>query len=177
MKDYKPEQRDRYELGFLLCPIRWPILWLPWQHCSFTGPTSIPSPLYALVFFLTLCLVGVKIERMENIETKIRWKTVFSTVWQIRENGEEENPGESFLSWAHNFHPPKSGGKSGEESAVKALLPKYLLPMSTTTQRGKIRRKQKITTKPSTTTKHRNLAQKTKTYHNQNKNSKPNQKI
>ena len=91
--------------------------------------------------------------------------------------GRKENLGESFLSRAHNFHPPKSGGKSGEESAVKALLPKYPLPTSTTTQRGKIRRKQEITTKPSTTTKHRNLAQKTKTYHNQNKNSKPNQKI
>ena len=64
-----------------------------------------------------------------------------------------------------------------EESAVKALLSKYPLPMSTTTQRGKIRKKQKITTKPSTTTKHWNLAQKTKTYHNQNRNSKPNQKI
>ena len=84
---------------------------------------------------------------------------------------------EKVLSWAHNFHPPKSGGKSGEESAVKALLPKCPLPTSTTTQRGKIRRKQKITTKPRATTKHRNLAQKTKTYHNQNRNSKPNQKI
>ena len=42
--------------------------------------------------------------------------------------GRKENLGESFLSWAHNFHPPKSGGKSGEESAVKALLPKYPLP-------------------------------------------------
>ena len=83
MKDYKPEQRDRYELGFLLCPIRWPILWLPWQHCSFTGPTSIPSPLYALVFFLRLCLVGVKIERMENIERKIRWKTLNSVFHRL----------------------------------------------------------------------------------------------
>ena len=46
--------------------------------------------------------------------------------------GRKENPGESFLSRAHNFHPPKSGGKSGEESALKALLPKYPLPTSTT---------------------------------------------
>ena len=55
--------------------------------------------------------------------------------------GRKENPGESFLSRAHNFHPPKSEGKSGGESVVKALLPKYPLPTSTTTQRGKIRRK------------------------------------
>ena len=53
--------------------------------------------------------------------------------------GRKENPGESFFSQAHNFHPPKSGEKSGEESVVKALLSKNPLPTSTTTQRGKIK--------------------------------------
>ena len=44
------------------------------------------------MWFFTLCLVGVKIETMENIGRKIGWKTVFSTVWQKRENGEEGKP-------------------------------------------------------------------------------------
>ena len=29
--------------------------------------------------------------------------------------GRKENPGESFLSRSHNFHPPKSGGKGWRE--------------------------------------------------------------
>ena len=29
--------------------------------------------------------------------------------------GRKENPGESFLYRAHNFHPPKSGGKGWRE--------------------------------------------------------------
>ena len=44
---------------------------------------------------------------MENIEWKIGWKTMFSTVWE-----REENLGEIFLSQAHKFRPPKSGGKA-----------------------------------------------------------------
>ena len=48
---------------------------------------------------------------------------------------------EKILSRAHNFHPPKSGGKSGEKSVVKALLHKYPFPTSTTTQRGRIKRR------------------------------------
>ena len=39
---------------------------------------------------------GVKIEMMENIGRKIGWKTVFSTVWQKRENGEEGKLGRKF---------------------------------------------------------------------------------
>ena len=41
-----------------------------------------------------------------------------------------ENPGESFLSWAHIFDPPKSGGKVGEKSAVTPLLHKYHVSLS-----------------------------------------------
>ena len=39
-----------------------------------------------------------------------------------------ENLGESFLSRAHIFDPPKSGGKAGEKSVVTTLLHKYPLP-------------------------------------------------
>ena len=48
---------------------------------------------------------------------------------------------EKILSEAHNFHPPKSGEKSKEKNVVKALLHKYPLTTSTTTQRGKISRR------------------------------------
>ena len=71
--------------------------------------------------------------------------------------GRKENPGESFLSLAHNFHASKSGGKSGEESVVKALLPKYPLPTSTTTQRCKIRRKHRKIKHTTIKTKTQNL--------------------
>ena len=33
---------------------------------------------------------------MENIRRKIGWKIVFSTVWQKKENGEEEKPERKF---------------------------------------------------------------------------------
>ena len=55
---------------------------------------------------LTVCLVGVILGGMENIEWKIEWKTVFFNLWE-----REENPGENFLSRAHKFRLPKSGGK------------------------------------------------------------------
>ena len=45
---------------------------------------------------LTLCLVWVKIGRMENIGRKIGWKTVFFTIWQKKENREEGKPGRKF---------------------------------------------------------------------------------
>ena len=51
---------------------------------------------YTLMVTLTLCLVGVNLGRMENIGRKIEWKTVFSTVWQTRENREEGKPGRKF---------------------------------------------------------------------------------
>ena len=35
-----------------------------------------------------------------------------------QETGEVENPEEKFLSRAHKFFPPKSGGKSREENCV-----------------------------------------------------------
>ena len=52
---------------------------------------------------------------MENKGRKIGWKTIFFTVWQNKENVRMQNPGENFLSQAHNLHPPKSGGKLWRE--------------------------------------------------------------
>ena len=44
----------------------------------------------------TLCLVGVKTGRMENRGRKIGWKMMFSTVWLVKENGEEGKPWKKF---------------------------------------------------------------------------------
>ena len=42
-----------------------------------------------LMLSLSVCLVGVKIGRMENRERKVRWKMVFFTVWFRRENNRD----------------------------------------------------------------------------------------
>jgi len=55
---------------------------------------------------------------------------MFSTVCLGKENGEDINPGEIFLSRAHIFYPPKLGGKAREKSAVTALLHKYPVSLS-----------------------------------------------
>ena len=64
---------------------------------------------------LTLCLVRVILERMENIGRKSGWKTVFSTVWQRVKNTEDGKPGRKFSLPSHKSHPPKSGGKLWRE--------------------------------------------------------------
>ena len=56
--------------------------------------TGCPLTTHFLAF--TLCLVGVNLGRMEKIERKIEWKTMFSTVWQTRENREEGKSGRKF---------------------------------------------------------------------------------
>ena len=64
---------------------------------------------------LTVCLVRIKIGRMENKERKIWQKMLFSPVWFAKEMERMENPGENFLSRVHIFVPFKSGGKAGGE--------------------------------------------------------------
>ena len=56
---------------------------------------------------LTLCLVGVILGKMENIERKI-----FLLFGKERKIEREENPGENFLSWAHKFRLPTLEGKA-----------------------------------------------------------------
>ena len=60
---------------------------------------------------LTLCLVGVKIGRMENRWRKIGWKTMFSTVWQKKENGEEGKPRRKFSLPGPQFSSSQIGRK------------------------------------------------------------------
>jgi len=38
------------------------------------------------------------------------------------ENTEDGKPGESFLSWAHKSHPPKSGENCGEKTQKSGLM-------------------------------------------------------
>ena len=66
--------------------------------------TGTGCPLTSHFLAFILCLVGVNLGRMEKIERKIEWKTMFSTVWQtmfstvwqMRENREEGKSGRKF---------------------------------------------------------------------------------
>ena len=67
---------------------------------------------------LTLCLVGLKIGRMENRGRKIGWKTVFSTVWQKKENGEEGKSRRKFSLPGPQFSSSQIGGKRLERKVL-----------------------------------------------------------
>ena len=78
---------------------------------------------------LTLCLVGLKIGRMENRGRKIGWKTVFSTVWQKKENIEEEKSGRKFSPGPTILIFPNREENCGEKSGLMAFLHKcHFLP-------------------------------------------------
>ena len=72
--------------------------------------------------FFTLCLVGLILERMENIGKKSGWKIVFSTVWQRVKNTEDGKLGRKFSLPGHKFHPPKSGGKLWREKCSHSQI-------------------------------------------------------
>ena len=122
----------------------------------------------AYLFSLTLCLVGVKIERMENIGRKIRWKTVFSIVWQKRENGEEGKPGRKFSLPGPQFSSSQIGRKIWRGKCCESTFTQIPSP----NVYNNPTRQNKKEAENNHQTQHRNLAQKTKTYHNQNKNTK-----
>ena len=67
---------------------------------------------------LALCLVGAKIGRMENRGRKIGWKTVFSTVWQKKENREEEKPRRKFSLLGPQFSSSQIGRKMLERKVL-----------------------------------------------------------
>ena len=56
-------------------------------------------------------------------EGKWSEKLNFPLFGNEKKTGEVENLGENFLSWAHKFFPPKSGGKAMRENFLIALLP------------------------------------------------------
>ena len=59
-----------------------------------------------MLMFLTLCLVGVILGGMENIEGKTEWKTLFSTIWEREENRESGKSGRKFSPGPTNFVSP-----------------------------------------------------------------------
>ena len=101
---------------------------------------------------------------MENIGRKIGWKTVFSTVWQKKENGKEGKPGRKFsLSSSQNsssqIRRKRLERKCSHNTFTKILSPN-IYNNSAWHNKKKEAKNNHPTTKPSTTTKHRNLAQK-----------------
>ena len=71
---------------------------------------------------LTLCLVGVILGGMENIERKTEWKTVFSTVWEKEENRESGKPGRKFSLPGSQISSPQIGRKSLSGKLMKKTL-------------------------------------------------------
>ena len=113
---------------------------------------------------LTLCLVWVKIGRMENIRRKIGQKTVFSTVWQKKENGEEGKPGRKSSLPGPQFSSSQIGRKIWREKCCESTFTQIPSPNVYNNPARQNNKKEAennhSTAKPSTTTKHRNLAQK-----------------
>ena len=66
----------------------------------------------------TLCLVGGIIGRMENNGWKMVWKTVFSTVWEAKENREDGKSGRKFSSRTHQFFSSQIGRKTVERKLL-----------------------------------------------------------
>ena len=77
---------------------------------------SPPSPLSTTSF--TLCLVGGIIGRMENNGWKMVWKTVFSTVWEAKENREDGKSRRKFSSQTHQFFSSQIGRKTVERKLL-----------------------------------------------------------
>ena len=71
-----------------------------------------------LLYLFTLCLVGGIIGSMENKGRKIRWKTVFFTVWQKKENAEDGKPERKFSLPGPQFTSSQIGRKIVERKVL-----------------------------------------------------------
>ena len=67
---------------------------------------------------LILCLVGGIIGRMENNGWKMVWKTMFSTIWEAKENREDGKSGRKFSSRTHQFFSSQIGRKTVERKLL-----------------------------------------------------------
>ena len=71
---------------------------------------------------VTLCLVGVILGGMENIEGKTEWKTLFSTVWEREENRESGKPRRKFSLPGPQILSPQIGKKMLSGKLMKNIL-------------------------------------------------------
>ena len=101
---------------------------------------------------------------MENIGRKIGQKIVFFTVWQNKENGEEGKLGRKFSLRSPQFSSSQIGRKIQREKCCERTFTQIPSPNVYNNPERQNKKKDvennHPTTKPSTTTKHRNLAQK-----------------
>ena len=104
--------------------------------------TKIPFLTSLTNLSLTLCLVGVKIGRMENRGRKIGWKTVFFTVWQKKENGEEGIPGRKFFLLGLQFSSSQIRRKRLERKVLSQHFYTNALSFLTVTATQQRRRRQ-----------------------------------
>ena len=113
--------------------------------CKFQNPLSSFSPFsllslsLSLLFCFRLCLVWVKIGRMENRGRKIGWKTLFSTVWLEKENWEDRKLGRNFSLPGPYFLSSPIGRKSWREKCCHSTftqIPRFSLLSQLQTQQS-----------------------------------------
>ena len=104
---------------------------------------SISSIFYTVLFpRLTLCLVGLILERMENIGKKSGWKTVFSTVWQMMKNTTDGKPGRKFSLLGPQISSSQIGRKTMERKVLSQPNYRNALSFPTVTTTQQRRRRQ-----------------------------------
>ena len=116
---------------------------------------------------LTLCLVRVILEMMENIGRKSGWKTVFSTVWQRVKNTEDGKSGRKFSLPGPQISSSQIGRKTIERKVLSQ--PNYRNALSNPTVTATQQRRRRQFSNPLLNTIHHH-------HHNPKNNSKSTQK-
>ena len=94
--------------------------------------------IWSHVLRFRLCLVGVKTGRIENRRRKIGWKTLFSTVWLGKKNGEDRKSRRKFSLLSLHFLSSQIGRKSWRKKCCHSTftqIPCFSLLSQLQTQR------------------------------------------
>ena len=106
------------------------------------------------IVLVTLCLVGLILERMENIGKKSGWKTVFSTVWQRVKNTEDGKPVRKFSLPGPQISSSQIGRKTMERKVLSQPNYRNALSFPTVTATQKRRRRRRQFSNPRLSTIH-----------------------
>ena len=98
---------------------------------------------------VTLCLVGVILGGMENIEGKTEWKTLFSTVWEREENRESGKPGRKFSLPGPQILSPQIGKEMLSGKLMKNILSIMPFGIKLKKKKKKRRERQRMRTAPA----------------------------
>ena len=79
---------------------------------------------------IRVCLVGVKTGRMKNMERKIGWKMLFSTVWLRKKNRRDRKQGRKFSLRSPLFLSSQIGRKMRREKCCEIYFIFYTNTLS-----------------------------------------------